>query len=377
MADGLNFSCRIRRTPFTERVEAEGVRGYSVVNHMLLPKSFRHSAEEDYWHLRHNVQIWDVSCQRQLEVRGPDASRLVQLMVPRDISKMEAGTCIYSPVIDKYAGILNDPVLMRHAEDCYWLSLSDSDLLFYAIGLATALQLDVGISEPDIGTLAIQGPHAEKLLVDLFGSGIAGMDRFAWGRFDLFGISMPISRTGYSSQDGFEIYLEESHHGPRLWDAVSEAGARYNLRPGYPNLADRIEAGLMSYGNELTRQVNPIEAGLERFCDFEGGHEYFGRGALHGIHEAGTTRIMRGFMFGTRPCPVCAMPWSLMLDGSRVGAITSASWSPRLECNVGLGLVLRAASESTSLVVATPDGCSGVATCPNPINRHGQSRDAV
>ena len=169
---GLNMSRRIRRTPYTDRVEQVGVRGFSVVNHMLLPKAFQPTVEEDYWHLRSHVQIWDVSCQRQVQIQGPHAARLVQWMTPRDIRKCAVGQCMYVPIVDDQAGLLNDPVMLKLAEDRYWLSIADSDLLLYAKGLAIGAGMDVRVDEPDVNTLAVQGPKAEALLVDGVGPGL-------------------------------------------------------------------------------------------------------------------------------------------------------------------------------------------------------------
>jgi len=182
MADGLNMSRRIRRTPYTDRVEAAGVRGFSVVNHMLLPKAYASSVEEDYWHLREHVQMWDVSCQRQVAIQGPDAERLVQWMTPRDISKARVGDCLYVPIIDEQAGLINDPVLLKLADDNFWLSIADSDVLLYAKGLALGAGFDVQVTEPDVSPLAVQGPKAEALLQELFGEFIADIKFF---KFDL------------------------------------------------------------------------------------------------------------------------------------------------------------------------------------------------
>ena len=141
MADGLNMSRRIRRTPYTDRVEAAGVRGYSVVNHMLLPKAFARPVEEDYWHLREHVQIWDVSCQRQVQIGGPDAARLVQWMTPRDLRRARVGDCLYVAITDSEAGLINDPVLLKLTDDRYWLSIAEFGRLLYAKGWSRGLGL--------------------------------------------------------------------------------------------------------------------------------------------------------------------------------------------------------------------------------------------
>ena len=341
MTDGLNMSRRIRRTPYTDRVEAAGVRGFSVVNHMLLPKAFERSVEEDYWHLRKCVQIWDVACQRQVQIEGPDAARLVQWMTPRDISKCRPGQCLYVPIVDAEGGMINDPVLLKLADDKFWLSIADSDLLLFARGLAIGAGLNVHISEPDVSPLAVQGPKAKDVMASLFGREVRELGFFRFGWFDFQNTRQIIARSGYSRQGGFEIYLNDSSFGKELWDAVWEAGQPYDIAPGCPNLIERIEGGLLSYGNEMTRDNNPLEIGLGRYCALDGSVDSIGREALQAIASQGIKREIRGVLFDGGPCPTCSTPWPVVADGEKIGLITSAIWSPRLSQNVGLSLIDR------------------------------------
>jgi len=341
MTDGLNMSRRIRRTPYTDRVEAAGVRGFSVVNHMLLPKAFERSVEEDYWHLRKCVQIWDVSCQRQVQIEGQDAARLVQWMTPRDISKSRPGQCLYVPIVDIDGGMINDPILLKLADDKFWLSIADSDLLLFAKGLAIGADLNVHVSEPDVSPLAVQGPKAEDVMAGLFGEEIRGLGFFRFGWFEFQNTRLLIARSGYSRQGGFEIYLDDSALGGAVWDAVWEAGQPYDIAPGCPNLIERIEGGLLSYGNEMTRDNNPLEIGLGRYCALDGSVDYIGSKALQAIASRGIKREIRGVLFDGGTCPVCSTSWPVLVDGEEVGRITSAIWSPRLERNVGLSLIER------------------------------------
>ncbi len=339
--DGLNMSRRIRRTPYTDRVEKVGVRGFSVVNHMLLPKAFQPSVEDDYWHLRKHVQIWDVSCERQVEITGPDAGHLVQWMTPRDISKSRIGDCLYIPIIDANAGLINDPVMLKLAEDHFWLSIADSDVLLYAMGLAMGRGLDVKVSEPDVSPLAIQGPKAEDLLALVFGEHIRKIGFFKYGWINFQGTRQLIARSGYSRQGGFEIYLEGSQLGGALWDTIWEAGQSLNIAPGCPNLIERIEGGLFSYGNEMTRENNPLEIGLEKFCCLDNSINYIGREALQKIAANGVSQKLRGIAFDGSPCPTCSKPWPVMVGSVQVGQVTSAVWSPRLKRNVGQAMITR------------------------------------
>ena len=247
MQADLVESCRNRRTPYSSRVEALGVTGYSIVNHTLLPKSFGRSVEEDYWHLKSHVQLWDVSCQRQVEIRGPDAARLSQLMTPRDLSEMSVGQCFYAPVIDENAGLLNDPVIIKRAPDWFWFSIADSDILLWAKGLSVGMNLDVLVSEPDVSPLAVQGPKAEDLVVRVFGEEVRSIRHFEFLELGFENRSLVVARTGYSRQGGFEIYLDDSNWGEALWDALWKAGASFEVAPGCPNLIERVENGLLSY----------------------------------------------------------------------------------------------------------------------------------
>jgi len=341
MSDGLNMSLRIRRTPYTNRVEKAGVRGFSVVNHMLLPKAFQTTVEEDYWHLKNHVQIWDVSCQRQVEIRGPDALRLIQWMTPRDICRCEIGQCMYIPITDVDGGLINDPVLLKLSEDHFWLSIADSDVLLYAKGISIGMGLDVSIEEPDVSPLAVQGPKAEDLLAKIFGEDVRDIKFFKFGWIDFAGTKQLISRSGYSRQGGFEIYLKGSHLGEALWDLIWESGKSFNILPGCPNLIERIEGGLLSYGNEMTRENNPLEIGLGKFCKLDGTIDFIGRNSLQKIAADGVKRKIMGILFDEGRCTTCSNPWPVKVGDQKVGYITSAIWSPRFETNVALSMIDR------------------------------------
>jgi len=338
--DGLNFSRRLRRTPFTSSVEKYGVKGFSVVNHALLPKAFSRSIEEDYWHLRSHVQIWDVGVQRQVEIMGPDASKFVQYMTPRSLEKMKVGNCYYIPLIDENGGMVNDPVLLKHSETHYWLSIADSDVLLWAKGLAVGLKFNVSIKEPDVWPLAIQGPLAKDLLSEVFGDFINDIKFFKFSKIQFEGSTQIIARSGYSKQDGFEIYLQGFDLGERLWELLWEKGEKYNIAPGCPNLIDRIEAGLLSYGNEITLETSPLEVGMEGFCDSNFSHDFVGKPALRELQEKGVIKKIKGIIFDVPPCPPCTQPWTLFNENKmKIGQITSAVFSPRIRKNIGLGLV--------------------------------------
>lgn len=335
----LQVSRRQRATPYTSRVEALGVSGFSVVNHTLLPKGFGRSVEQDYWHLKNHVQLWDVGCQRQVELRGPDAARLAQLMTPRDLRQAEVGQCLYAPMIDADAGMLNDPVILKLASDHFWFSIADADMLLWAKGLAIGLELEVEVVEPDVWPIAVQGPKSDRLVVRVFGEKAREIGFFRFARLQLHGRDIVVARSGFSRQGGFELYADGFDFGAEVWDALWRAGDGLELSPGCPNLIERIEGGLLSYGNEMTRNDNPLECGLEGFCQLDGSVEYIGMTALRKIAETGPGRLIRGLLFDGDACPACQHPWPLLRDSREVGYVTSAIWSPRFEANVALAML--------------------------------------
>ena len=359
------MSRRIRRTPFTNKVEQCGVSDFTVVNHMLLPKGFKNSVEEDYWHLNEHVQIWDVSCQRQVQISGPDAQKLVQKMTPRSIKNMETGKCFYIPIIDENAGMINDPVLLKLDDDMFWISIADSDILLWAKGLALGSNFDVNVIEPDVYPLAVQGPKSEALMVSIFGEDIKKIKFFNFKIFDFLGTKQIIARSGYSRQDGFEIYFEgfEKHFngielGEKLWDTIWKAGQKFNISPGCPNLIDRIEAGLLSYGNDFTKENNPLECNLEKFCSQSENHEFIGSEALKKIKLEGVKQKMRGILFEGDPCLATGKPLLVYSENNKkIGQIASGIYSPKLKKNIGLSMILKDYWHiGQKLIVETYDG---------------------
>ena len=353
----LNVSRRIRATPYTPRVESLGVSGYSVVNHTILPKGFQKTVEEDYWHLKNHVQLWDVGCQRQVEIRGNDAAKLTQLMTARDLRNARVGQCLYAPLVDENGGVLNDPIILKLADDHFWLSIADSDVLLWAKGLAFGMKLAVQICEPDVWPLAVQGPKADDLMVKVFGQEIRELGFFRFGKYTFNDHALIIARSGYSKQGGFEIYLDRPSLGPELWDTLWQAGLEFNVSPGSPNLIERVEGGLLSYGNEFTMDNNPLECGLDQYCQLDGDFDFIGKQALLRIAKQGIDRLIRGVIFGGEPCPPCQQPWPVIVNGRNVGEVSTAIWSPRFEKNVALAMLERGFWEpATAVEISSSDG---------------------
>ncbi|MDA5094687.1 dimethylsulfoniopropionate demethylase [Aliiroseovarius sp. KMU-50] len=347
----ISPSRRLRRTPFTPGVEAAGVKGYTVYNHMLLPTVFR-SVEEDYRHLKTAVQVWDVSCERQVSIRGRDARRMMELLSPRDLSKMQDDQCYYIPVVDRAGGMLNDPVAVKRADDHYWISIADGDFLQYALGVADGMGLDVEITEPDVCPLAIQGPKADDLMTRVFGDQVREIRFFRYKELTFEGHPFVVARSGYSKQGGFEIYVDRADLAMPLWDALFAAGEDLNVWAGCPNLIERIEGGLLSFGNDMTRENSPFEAGLGKFVNASG--DYLAKAGL--AARANPDRMIRPIEI-EGDLPPCDRAWPLFAGDTQVGNVTSAARSPDFNTNVAIGMVEAAHwAPGTTLRVETLDG---------------------
>ncbi|WP_204114595.1 dimethylsulfoniopropionate demethylase [Shimia biformata] len=345
-------STRVRRTPFSDGVNAAGMTVCSVYNRMILPSVFA-SEEEDYHHLKRHVQVWDVACERQVAVQGPDARALMDLLSPRDLDRMADDQCFYMPAIDRNGGMLNDPVLVKLAEDHYWISVADSDYILYVTGVADALGLDVRVWEPDVSPLGVQGPKSDDLMARVFGDAVRDIRFFRYKRLPFQGRDLVIARSGYSKQGGFEIYIEGSDIGMPLWDALFAAGQDLNVRAGCPSTKERVEGGLLSYGNDIRQENTPFEAGLGKFVNSP--RDYIGKAGL--MARAEPERQIRPVEIHGDPIPAIDRAWPLMAGGRKVGQVTSASWSPDFKTNVSIGMVDRSHwAPGTTLEIETQDG---------------------
>ena len=359
-------SRRLRPTPFTSRVEVSGVKAYTVYNHMLLPSAFT-TLEDDYHHLKQFAQIWDVSVERQVQLKGPDAHKLAMLMSARDLSAAEPGRCYYAPITNRQGGMLNDPVALCLAPDLFWFSIADSDLLLWAAGLAEGLDLNVEVTEPDVSPLAIQGPMAEDLLVKVFGEEIRSIKFFRFKWFEFKGQQMAIARSGWSKQGGFEIYLPDTALGEPLWDAIWAEGEPFKLQAGCPNLIERIEGGLFSYGNDMTRENTPLEMGLEKYCALDKDINFIGKDALLRQRDAGVSQKIMGLRFDGAPVTPLSIPWPITEQGHDAGIVTSAAYSPDMESNIAFAMLkTEFASVGQKLSFASTNGTHNAEVCEIP-----------
>tara|TARA_B110000908_G_scaffold5695_1_gene7251 strand:- start:5006 stop:6139 length:1134 start_codon:yes stop_codon:yes gene_type:complete len=339
MSGSLLFpSRRLRATPFTSRVSALGVTGYTVYNHMLLATVFE-SLQEDYKHLKEYVQIWDVSVERQVQLLGPDAHKLACMISARDLTNAKVGRCYYAPICDQNGAIINDPIALRLAENKYWFSISDSDLLLWVQGIAIGLGLNVDICEPDVSPLAIQGPFADDLMADVFGEEIREVKFFHFKAFSFRGHMLNIARSGWSKQGGFEIYLDDTNLGEELWDAIWAKGKKYNIRAGCPNLIERRPASTLSYGNDMNREDTPLEIGLEKYVSLDSEVDFIGKAALQKQRKVGIKKRLMGIEIDGSKMPPLTMPKKVSIEGKNVGMITSAVFSPDYGGNIGFAMI--------------------------------------
>jgi glycine cleavage system aminomethyltransferase T len=324
---------RIRRSPFYEAEQRHGPKGYTVYNHMLFPIRFD-DFEAEYWHLLNHVTLWDVAVERCLEIAGPDGFRFTQLMTPRNLSECAVGQAKYVLITAPDAGILNDPVLTRMDDNRFWLALASSDVLLYAKGLAAHSGLDVTIKEVDVSPLQIQGPKSKDVVRELFGDEILQLRYYFFTETELGGIPVVVTRTGWTSEVGFEVYLCDSTRGTELWNLIMKAGEPYEIKPTGPSDIRRIEGGIFNWGADMTYDDNPFELGLDRLVDVD--VDCVARDALRRIKERGVTRRIAGVeMDGDRLPTLNFTKWPVTVDGERVGKVTSAVYSPRLEKNIG------------------------------------------
>ncbi len=279
-------SRRLRSTPYTSRIEKQGVTAYTVYNHMLLPAAFG-SIEDGYHHLKKYVQVWDVAAERQVEISGKDSAKLVQLMTCRDLSKSKIGRCYYCPIVDDLGNLVNDPVILKIADDKWWISIADSDVLFYAKGLASGYKFEVNIIEPTVDIIAIQGPKSFALMEEIFGKKITELKFFGFDYFDYEGEQHLIARSGWSKQGGFEAYIQNPEIGKKLYDKLFEVGNQYNVKPGCPNLIERIESALLSYGNDFDNNDNPFECGFDQYVSLDSDINFLGKEKLKRVKYKG------------------------------------------------------------------------------------------
>lgn len=356
-ADEFGFGTQIRKSPYFDATVRWGAQGFSVYNHMYIPRDFG-DPEQNFWNLVNDAILCDVAVERQVEITGPDAARFVQMLTPRNLSKMAIGQCKYILITNADGGILNDPILLRLAENHFWISLADSDILLWAQGVAVNSGLDVQIGEPDVSPLQLQGPKSGEIMRALFGDSIMDLKYYWLREMTLDGIPLVVSRTGWSSELGYEIYLRDSSYGDMLWERIMATGMEFGLKPGHTSSIRRIEGGMLSYHADADIKTNPYELGLDRLVDLEMQADFIGKAALTRIKAAGVQRTQVGIIIASDPIkgPNTRF-WPINHAGETIGKVTSAVYSPRLERNIALAMVaITHAVIGTELEVVLPSG---------------------
>jgi aminomethyltransferase len=328
---------RNRRTPYHEATQKHDPKGFTVYNHMYFPIRFD-SFEEEFETLLTGVTLWDVAVERCLEIGGPDGFRFAQLLTPRDLSTCAVGQGKYVLICDSDGGIVNDPVLTRMDENTFWFALASSDALLFARGLKNAYpELDVTIREADVAPLQVQGPKSRDLMAKLLGPEILDLRYYFWTESKIAGAPVVITRTGWTSEVGYEVYLTDTTKGVEVYEAIMEAGQEFGIRPTGPSDIRRIEGAIFNWGADMTFDNNPLEMGLERLVDWGlDDASSISMAALRSIKERGVRQTVNGLELDGDPFPeLNNLKWPVVDAGERIGAVTSAIYSPRLERNIG------------------------------------------
>ena len=350
----FGFGTQIRKSPYFDSTVKWGATGFSVYNHMYIPRDFG-NPELNFWNLIQTAILCDVAVERQVEITGPDAYKFTQLLTPRDLSKLAIGQCKYVLITNNDGGLLNDPVLLRLAENHFWLSLADSDVLLWAQGVAVNSGLNVQIKEPDVSPLQLQGPNSGEIMVKLFGEGIRELKYYWLREYDLEGIPLIVSRTGWSSELGYELYLRDGSMGDKLWEKIMLAGKKFGIKPGHTSSIRCIEGGMLSYHADADIYTNPFELGLDRLVNLDADINFIGKDALKKIKRDGIKRKQVGIEIDCEPLkgPNTTF-WELQKDNKIIGKVTSAVYSPRLKKNIALAMIEIAYSEiGAKLIVKT------------------------
>ena len=335
----FGFGTQIRKSPYFDATVRWGAKDFSVYNHMYIPRDFG-DPEQNFHNLINEAILCDVSVERQVEITGPDAYKFVQLLTPRDLTKLSIGQCKYILIVNNEGGILNDPVLLRLGENHFWLSLGDSDILLWAQGVAVNSGLNVKINEPDVSPLQLQGPKSAKIMQNLFGDEILDLKYYWLREIELENIPLVVSRTGWSSEFGYELFLRDGSKGDLLWEKIMAAGKNFGLKPGHTSSIRRIEGAMLSYHADADIHTNPFEVGLDRLVSFNTDIDYVGKEALKKIKTEGIKRKQIGLILNCDPLkgPNTTF-WEIIKDNKIIGKVTSAVYSPRLKKNIALAII--------------------------------------
>ena len=376
----LSLGARVRKSPFFEASVESGLTAASVYNHMYMPTSYG-DPDAEYNRLINGVAVWDVAVERQVALKGPDAIKLAKYLTPRNLDGFVIGQGKYVPICKHDGSIINDPVLLKISDDEVWFSIADSDLILWVSAIAGSLCMNVEVFEPDVSPLAVQGPKATTVVSNLFGEWIRELKYFGFREASLDGIPLIVSKSGWSKQGGYELYLRDGSLGYDLWHRVFEAGKDYDIGPGTPNYIERLESGLISFGADTDAKTNPFELGMDRFVDLDQENDFVGKNALIDIKENGIKRKFTGFFLDG---PSLKKPnehrLRLLQNGNDVGYVSACGYSPRLRKNIGVGMISLGACRSKAPIdMETSEDLRKVDVVSLPFTWGGQitSREAL
>ena len=363
----FGFGTQIRKSPYFDATVRCGAADFSVYNHMYIPRDFG-DPEQNFWNLVNAATLSDVAVERQVEITGPDAAEFVQMLTPRNLSACAVGQCKYVLITNAQGGVLNDPILLRLAENHFWLSLADSDILLWAQGVAVHSDLDVSICEPDVSPLQLQGPRSGEIMQSLFGDKVHDLRYYWLEEYELDGIPLIVSRTGWSSELGYEIYLRDGSRGDELWERIMAAGQPFGLQPGHTSAIRRIEGGMLSYHADMDCNTNPYELGLDRLVDLEMEADFIGKAALQEILRQGIRRKQVGIVIdGEALTGANNEFWPIFVGDEKVGHVSSAIYSPRLKSNIALAMMsIEHSAMDTEAEIVTPFGRRSVKVVDKP-----------
>jgi glycine cleavage system aminomethyltransferase T len=350
------FSPRVRKSPYFNSTIKYGAQAFSVYNHMYMPVSYD-GPVEDYKKLLNGVQLWDVGVERQVQIKGPDAEALSQFLTPRNIKKCSIGQAMYTPLVDFKGGLINDPVMLRIDEDCYWFSVSDGDLLLWVQGIAAGYKFDVDVVEPDVSPLQVQGPNSTKLMAKVFGDWVNDLGFYRFKKVNHEGIPMVIARMGYSKELCYELFLQDHSKGDELWEMLWQAGQDLNISPGSPNIILRLEGGIVSYLADIDRTNNPYEVGLDWMVNLDQEDDFIGKDALREISLKGPKKKLLGAEIEGAPITVFnENPWPVLIDGQNVGFMNAIVYSPRLNKNISYVILdIEHAKIAQEITISSPE----------------------
>jgi len=350
------FSPRVRKSPYFNSTIKYGATAFSVYNHMYMPVTYDGTLE-DYKKLLDGVQLWDVGVERQVQIKGHDAESLAQFLTPRNIKKCSVGQAMYTPLTDFKGNLINDPVMLKIDDDCYWFSVSDGDLLLWAQAIAAGYKFEADVDEPDVSPLQVQGPNSTKLMTKVFGDWINDLGFYKFKEINHEGIPMVIARMGYSKELCYELFLQDHSKGDELWEILWQAGQELNISPGSPNIILRLEGGILSYLADIDRTNNPYEVGLDQMVDLEQDDDFIGKDALREIFLKGPEKKLIGAEIHADPLTIFnSEHWPVFIDNKKVGSMNAMVYSPRLNKNICYTILdIEHAKSGQEITISAPD----------------------